>query len=73
MYRDQNSPGGVVETETGEIEVVAASDCGPVEDVTIAVEGRWDGGREEGREGGREGGIKGGREGGREGGRRIGM
>ena len=27
LYRDQNSPGGVVETETG---VAGGSDCGPV-------------------------------------------
>ena len=51
----QNSPGGVGETETGEIEVADGSDCEPVEDVTIALEGRQDGrgggGREEGREG----------------------
>ena len=39
MYRDQNSPGGAVETETGEIEVAGGSDCGPVEEVTMAVEG----------------------------------
>ena len=37
MYRDQNSPGGVAETETG---VAGGSDCGLVEDVTVAVEGR---------------------------------
>ena len=41
----QNSPDGVGETETGEIEVAAGSDCGPVEDVT---RGRWDGGKEGG-------------------------
>ena len=35
MYRDQNSPGGVVETETG---VAGGSDCGSGDDVTVAVE-----------------------------------
>ena len=43
MYRDQNSPGGVVETETGE---TGGSDCGPVT--------AGEGGREGGKEGGRE-------------------
>ena len=37
MHRDQNSPGGVVEVET-ETVVVGGSDCGLVEDVTVAVE-----------------------------------
>ena len=37
MYRDQNSPGGVVEVET-ETAVVGGSDCGLVEDVNVAVE-----------------------------------
>ena len=46
--QDQDSPGGAVETETGETEVAGRSDCGPVEDVTMAVEGA--GGREGGRE-----------------------
>ena len=35
MYRDQNSPGGVVETETG---VAGGWDCGPGDDVTVAVD-----------------------------------
>ena len=54
MYRDQNSPGGVVETETG---VAGGSDWGPGDDVTVAVEGgeRWrkivDAGRKRGRNG----------------------
>ena len=48
MYRDQNSPGGVVERETGEVEVADGGDCGQVKDVTIAV-----GVREEGRKEGR--------------------
>ena len=40
MYRDQNSPGGVVETETGETD---GRDWGSGDDVTVAVEGgeRW--------------------------------
>ena len=42
VYRDQNSPGGVVETETGEIEVADGSDSEPVKR-----EGRMEpGGRE---------------------------
>ena len=43
-----------METETRESKVAAGSDCGPVEDVTIAVEGRWDG-RGEGESKGRKG------------------
>ena len=38
MYRDQNSPGGVVEVET-ETAVVGGWDWGPGDDVTVAVEG----------------------------------
>ena len=40
MYRDQNSPGGVVETETGETD---ERDWGSGDNVTVAVEGgeRW--------------------------------
>ena len=34
MYRDQNSPGGVVERETG---VAGGSDCGSGDDVTVAI------------------------------------
>ena len=55
MYRDQNSPGGVVEVET-ETAVVGGSDCGLVEDVTVTVavergrEGEGEGGRGRGRE-----------------------
>ena len=45
MYRNQDLPS---EVETGEIEVADGSECGPVEDVTVAVEGRR-GGREGGR------------------------
>ena len=36
MYRNQDLPR---EVETGEIEVADGSECGPVEDVTVAVEG----------------------------------
>ena len=42
LYRDQNSPGGVVETETG---VAGGSDCGPV---TVGERGE-EGGRERGK------------------------
>ena len=38
MYRKQNSPGGVVETETAEVEVADGGDWGAVEDATGAVE-----------------------------------
>ena len=73
MYRDQNSPGGVVEVET-ETAVVGGSDCGLVEDVTVAVErgreGEGEGGRE--REGRRERGRRGReREGEGKGGRKV--
>ena len=44
MYRHQDLPS---EVETGEIEVADGSDCGPVEDVTMAVEGRWEEGKGE--------------------------
>ena len=64
MYRDQNTPGGVVETETGQIGVEDGNDCGPV----TAREGRR--GRERRRQGGREGGRDGGIDKGREEGRR---
>ena len=58
-YRDQNSPGGVVEKETGQIGVKDGSDCGTV----TTGERRREGGRERRRDGGREGGRDGGREG----------
>ena len=35
MYRDQNSPGGVVERAIG---VTDGSDCGPGDDATVAID-----------------------------------
>ena len=71
MYRDQNSPGRVVETETGTV-AAGGSDCGPITAGEGGREGKTEGGkterqreRDRGKERRRE------REGGREGGKEI--